>query len=60
MLPGDGGKESLRIRMAWIAVEALYRADFYNLSKIHDCHAIGDVPDHPQIVRHKEIGEAQT
>jgi hypothetical protein len=34
----NGGKEGLRIGMAWIAVEALYRTDFYNLSKIHDRH----------------------
>jgi hypothetical protein len=36
-----------------------HRADFYNLSKVHDCHAIGDVPDDPQVMRHEEICETQ-
>ena len=45
--------------MLRIVVEFLAFGQFDNFAQVHDCHAVGDVFDHAQVVRDKEIGEAK-
>src|SRR5687767_11813342 len=53
----DSFKQSLSIRVLWIAENRLARADLDDLSEVHHGYAVADALDHRHIVRYEEISE---
>ena len=58
---GDGhrGEERLGVGVRRTLVDVLAVADLDDLAQVHDGHPVGDVPDHRQVMRDEEEGDAQ-
>ena len=52
-----GGNEGFGIGMAGMIEQVVYRRYFDQTAGVHNGHPIGDMPNHTEVVRDKEIGQ---
>ncbi len=56
---GHGGHQRGGVRVPGRPIELLRGSHLHELAHVHHGDAVADVPDHPQVVRHEDVREAQ-
>ena len=55
----DGGHESLGVGMEGVAEKLHASRQFDHLAEVHNCHPVGDMLDHAQVVGDEEVGQTE-
>ena len=56
---GDRREEGLGVGVAWVFVDLVVGAYFYDLAQIHHCDSVADVADYGQVVGYEDVGQVE-